>query len=104
MSTLNKPKVDFRIYRKDGSKVPTLIKAFLVKENITSNTLEQGKIVLEDGTEWEIVWDSHLQPADINYCIISYQAHTTGNYAVCRPVLNNFLRNITVANIKEFTE
>lgn len=78
----------FSIYRADGSKVPTLRRSFIIKQDITQAELDANVVSLDDGTSWELVvddevWDRIKQQGSA-YCIVSYQAHSHGNYAVAR--------------------
>lgn len=96
--------IKFSIFRADGSKVPTLKKAFLVKEYIYPSDLTDGVLHLEDGTEWTLITEHLVQNSLVNlrskvFCIVSYQAHTHGNFAVARLVTDKPIKDITTKDM-----
>jgi len=101
---MNKPK--FSIFRADGSKVPTLKKAFLVKEHISLKHFRHNSLILEDGTEWEMVVENAVEDGVFKnasaFCIVSYQAHTHGNYAVVRLVAERSTASLTTEDMQSW--
>lgn len=80
----------FKIFLEDGTKVPTLQKAFLVKQILTNKDYKAKIIIGDDGTVWNLVFEPSIIRAlkyfsdATAYCLISYQTHTYGKFAVCR--------------------
>lgn len=78
----------FGIYRADGSKQPTLKRSFIVKMDISLFNVKLGYVTLNDGTSWILTVEPEaVDLIDLNgsaFCIVSFQAHEHGNYAVAR--------------------
>lgn len=108
MITTN-PTPTFSIYRSDGSKVPTLKKSFLVKEHISHLDYFKGYKTLEDGTVWKLILENEVISdikikghSDTSFCIVSYQAHTHGNYAIARLVKEKPTRDIVQRDLRHW--
>jgi hypothetical protein len=76
----------FNIHRADGSRSPTLVRNFLNKMYISVAEAARGSLILPDGTEWELIIENEAKAALVQsaYCIVSFQVHTTGNFAIAR--------------------
>ncbi len=78
----------FQVYRADGSKFPSLVKFFLVKQIITVEDLDKGYLELPDSSLWNLVLEAQvvedLVAQGYSNAIISYQVHDYGNFAVAR--------------------
>ena|SRR5690606_1512863 len=80
-------KPSFRIHRTDGSVVPSIKNAFVTKKTLSYEDIRRGYLILEDGTEWQLVMDSETSDKifrDKRACMVSFQAHSYGNFAVVR--------------------
>lgn len=97
----------FTVYRADGSKVPTIKKSFLVKEWIERAHLTRSWMTLEDGTDWNLVLEDEVKAAlEIEtevFCIISYQVHEYGNFAIARVVKERKTRDLVYKDIKSWS-
>lgn len=80
--------VKFSIYRADGSKPPSLKRSFIVKQRISLSDVVEGSLMLDDGTVWALIIEPEAFEVMLKdqsaFCIVSYQVHTHGNYAVAR--------------------
>jgi hypothetical protein len=80
--------ITFHVFRKDGSRNPDITRYFLENMIVTAQDALEGRLVLQDRTEWTIVLEvpvkKALQAADNANCLVSFQARVSGNYAVCR--------------------
>lgn len=78
----------FGIYRADGSKHPTLKRNFIIKMDLYTNDLRNGYVTLVDGTNWALSAEQEvkdaIQAVGDTFCIVSFQVHEHGNYAVAR--------------------
>lgn len=81
-------KPTFNIYRADGSKCPTLRRCFIIRMDVSWNDRSVGSICLPDGTLWDLTIedqaDQAIQDAGRAYCIVSFQVHEHGNFAIAR--------------------
>jgi hypothetical protein len=89
MAITRLPVPTFRIHRADGSRPLSLKNAFVLKEWLTQEDMDRGFIEIEDGTKWQL----SIQDKDIRHvihsagrawCVVSYQAHTYGNFAIAK--------------------
>ena len=80
--------ITFYRYRKDGSPNPDIRRAFLQSVILRVEDAIEGKVWLEDKSEWKLVLEepvrAALKESSFVDCIISFQLRTTGAYAVAR--------------------
>ena len=80
--------ITFYRYRKDGSPNPDIKRAFLQSVVLRVEDAIEGKVWLEDKSEWKLVLEepvrAALKESSFVSCIISFQLRTTGAYAVAR--------------------
>src|SRR5688572_26192875 len=80
--------ISFYVFRKDGSKNPNIKTHFLEEMILDTHTALDKKIKLADDTIWELIMEEEVKQAfkisSSVRCIVSFQAHTQGNYAVAR--------------------
>lgn len=82
----------FYIYTPEGNKVSSIKKAYIKKLTISTETYQKRELTA-DNVQWKLVVDDpHIREAIETelaykgeaYCIISFQVHNFGNYAVMR--------------------
>lgn len=87
---LTPPTPNFYVFRQDGSKKPNLRRFFLDRRNVTAIEAAEGRIILNDKTEWKLILEEPvleaLKKEHHSFCIVSFQAYNYGNFAVARLV------------------
>lgn len=80
----------FEVYRKGSNNklVPNLVKAFLMKKVITKDDIDRSYLQLPDSSLWilcpELEVSYALDYSDSCICLVSYQVHRHGSFAVAR--------------------
>ena len=83
--------VTFSVYRKDGSLVPTLVtQPFLQRLVFSPENLSSTRILHNNGKTYTKVFEPEvieaLKTGEFVSCIVSFQEHKHGNYAVVKKV------------------
>ena len=87
---LNKPTPTFAAYRSDKTLYPHIERAFLRDMEVQEEDLVYGRLILEDGTEWNLILDGLTEAKIMHntgalYGICSFQLWKDGTkWAVCR--------------------
>jgi hypothetical protein len=79
----------FHIQDKQGKIQPSLCHYFLSDGILTREQWLEGKLQLDDGSNWSLHTAEHVDVAFAEgaknlLVICSFQTHTHGNYAICR--------------------